>query len=59
MTAQDEVRAREFLAQAIEAQGPSWQNCANLVRAGHSNVWINPALVAINRAQYELLEDYD
>jgi hypothetical protein len=42
--------ARELYAQAIGAQGPAWANTAHLLRTGFENVWITPALVAIDRA---------
>jgi hypothetical protein len=57
MTAQQERIARAMLADAIEAQGPSWHNAAASVRAGFSNVWIAPALEAIARALTEPMED--
>ena len=59
MTAKQERIARAILADAIEAQGPSWRNSAASVRAGFSNVWIAPALVAITTALTEPLEDND
>jgi len=43
-------RAREALAKAVEDQGPAWRNSANSIRSGFVNVWIGPALVAIERA---------
>ncbi|MDZ7824517.1 MAG: hypothetical protein U5K75_11105 [Ahrensia sp.] len=52
----DEI-ARDLLADAIEGQGPLWQNAARSVRAGFSNVWIIPALQAITRALTETIED--
>ena len=42
--------ARELLADHIAAQGPAWANSAESVRAGFSNIWIGPALAAIDEA---------
>lgn len=39
--------AREALADAIADQGSAWANTAESVRAGFTNVWIKPALDAI------------
>lgn len=52
--------ARDLLAEAIEEQGPAWANTAHAVRGGFSNIWIEPALIAIDRAMdsdRESLED--
>ena len=41
-------RAREALADRIEARGLAWKNAASSIRSGSfSNVWIQPALEAI------------
>lgn len=40
-------QARERFAQAVAAQGPSWANTANSIRAGFTNVWIAPGIAAI------------
>lgn len=45
MTVRD--RAREHYARAVAAEGPTWQNAANSIRAGFENVWIAPAIAAI------------
>lgn len=45
MTIRDQ--ARERFARAVAAQGPSWANTANSIRAGYVNVWIAPAIAAI------------
>lgn len=42
--------ARDLLADEIEAQGPAWANAAANVRSGFSNIWIDPALRAIDLA---------
>lgn len=42
--------ARDRYADAIEAQGPAWRNCAASIRAGFSNMWIEAALRAIDAA---------
>lgn len=49
-------RAREALADAIEAQGDAWKNSASLVRGGFSNIWIAPALVALSAVIAQLPE---
>ncbi len=40
-------QAREAYAQALEAQGPAYRNVANNVRAGFDNIWIAPAIAAL------------
>lgn len=40
-------QARELLAQSVAAEGPGWKNTANSIRAGYTNVWIAPAIAAI------------
>lgn len=42
--------ARELLADQIAAGGRAWTNAAETVRAGYENIWITPALAAIDRA---------
>jgi len=42
--------ARELLAKQIEDQGPAWKNCADSVRSGFTNLWLAPALAAIDHA---------
>lgn len=39
-----------MLANEIGRQGPSWGNLASSVKGGFENVWIVPALKAIDRA---------
>lgn len=40
-------RARGLLADAIAAQGTAWSNAASLVREGFENLWIKPAIDAM------------
>lgn len=42
-------QAREEFAQSIEAQGPSWANTADSIRAGYANVWITAGIAALER----------
>jgi hypothetical protein len=39
--------ARELLAAQFDLLGPAWKNTAQLVRTGFENVWLRPALDAI------------
>jgi hypothetical protein len=41
------ARAREAYASAIARRGKAWRNLADNIRAGFENVWITPALDAL------------
>lgn len=41
------TKARELIATQIELGGPAWRNTANLVRSGFENLWLAPALDAL------------
>lgn len=51
------AQAREMLAQEVAAQGPAWRNTADSIRSGYLNVWLEPALRAIERALREGLDE--
>jgi len=43
-------QARRRLAAAVAAQGPEWQKLADTIATGFTNMWVTPALVAIDEA---------
>jgi hypothetical protein len=47
LTQAGRARARLIYADAVAARGPTWTNTANSIRAGYENVWVAPALDAI------------
>lgn len=52
--------ARDLYADQVAAQGPAWANLAGNIRAGFENIWITPALKAIDHAlQYGPQHDDD
>ena len=42
--------ARDLYAAQFDAQGPAWANLAGNIRAGFENLWVTPALKAIDQA---------
>lgn len=50
MTRPASLQARNLLADEIGARGPAWRPAADSVRAGYENIWITPALAAIDKA---------
>jgi hypothetical protein len=40
-------RARDLLADQVEANGPAYRNAADSIRAGWSNIWVQAGLAAI------------
>lgn len=40
-------RAREIYARQFDALGDGWKNTAGLIRTGFENLWIKPALDAM------------
>jgi hypothetical protein len=43
--------ARDTYAREIERQGPQWKPLAQSIRSGFSNLWVEPALKAIDAAR--------
>jgi len=41
--------ARERIAAEIERNGPTWKRLADQVRGGFENLWLKPALDALER----------
>lgn len=56
-TARD--RARLAYANALRAQGPAWANTAGLILTGFENLWITPALDAMEALVLLLPDDSD
>ena len=40
-------RARELYARQFDTLGPAWANTAALIRSGWENLWITPAIDAM------------
>lgn len=49
--------AREAYAAALTARGPEFRNMADSIRAGFENIWIAPALDALERTARTPLDD--
>ena len=43
-------QARDIYARQIAAQGPAWGPLAATIRTGFTNLWVEPALKAIDEA---------
>jgi len=43
-------QARSLVAEAISDQGPQWLNLACMVGDGFENLWLTPALRAVDKA---------